>query len=160
MMFVNKERIRYNPKELHHGDHILFGTRHIFQYINPMETASLALDADEKKQSARQQSAKSAFEAEADKHKKVGSIFDMKSLMIARMQTNEFRVGNADITPIQAELVKKRQEAVAGGGDAGDSTRRLRDSFMEDYRIMTAKCSNANQMSLKLEKQVLFDVGT
>ena len=52
MIFVNKERIRYNPKELHHGDHILFGTRHIFQYINPMENAQLGLGLDEEGKSS------------------------------------------------------------------------------------------------------------
>lgn len=38
--------------------------------------------------------------------------------------------------------------------------RRLRDAFMEDYQMITAKANNANQMSLQLGKQVLFDVGT
>lgn len=31
---------------------------------------------------------------------------------------------------------------------------------MEDYQVITSKCSNANQMSLSLNKDVLFDVGT
>ena len=38
--------------------------------------------------------------------------------------------------------------------------RKLRDAFMEDYQVITSKCNNANQMSLQLDKQVLFDVGT
>eukprot|EP01083_Nonionella_stella_P069573 185511_1 len=146
MIFVNKERVRYNPKELHHGDHILFGTRHIFQFIDPANAASFAIgdDDDEKKQTVM-------------KHEHVTSLFDMKNIMSSRLQTNEFRIGNVDINNIQKELLKQRQDNLSNPAGA---PRSLRDAFMEDYQVITHKANNANQMSLHLDKQVLFDVGT
>ncbi len=101
MIFVNKERIKYNPKELHHGDHILFGTRHIFQFINPLETSSLGIGGDgddEKKHQNEQENIKKILDKEAETHKSVKSIVDMKNVMVQRMQTNEFRVGNMELS--------------------------------------------------------------
>eukprot|EP01084_Bolivina_argentea_P235088 395697_1 len=160
MIFVNKERVRYDPKELHHGDHVLFGTRAIFQFINPQESSiGLGVDEDEKKHKDQQENTQKMLSEERAKHKHVQSIFDMKNVMLNRMQTNEFRIGNVDITNIQKELLKQKQETVASNATSGDS-RKLLDAFMEDYQVITQKCNSANQMSLTLDKQVLFDVGT
>ena len=99
MIFVNKARVRYNAKELHHGDHLLFGTRHIFQFINPAESASFGLaDEDEKKQKNRQKNIQKVLDEERQKHEHVGSIVDFKNLMNSRMQTNEFRIGNIEFS--------------------------------------------------------------
>ena len=100
MIFVNKIRVRYNPQELHHGDHILFGTRHIFQYINPMESASLGIgvDDDDNKSNDNNQNIQKILDKETETHKHVNSIFDMKNIMTQRLQTNEFRIGNVEFS--------------------------------------------------------------
>ena len=63
------------------------------------------------------------------------------------------------ISQIRRDLVRRRSEAVGGPANAVNP-QRLRDAFMEDYQMITAKANNANQMSLQLGKQVLFDVCT
>ena len=63
------------------------------------------------------------------------------------------------ITNLQKEILKKRSENVSSP-IGGNGFRELRDAFMEDYQVITSKANNANQMSLSLDKQVLFDVGT
>ena len=100
MIFVNKVRVRYNPQELHHGDHILFGTRHIFQFINPLEGASLGLNDDEEKKNSSGDDIQKILDKEKATHQHVDSIFDMKNLITQRMQTNEFRIGNAELSQI------------------------------------------------------------
>ena len=42
MIFLNGQRVRYSPAELTHGDHILFGSHHLFQFINPAEAGVAA----------------------------------------------------------------------------------------------------------------------
>lgn len=103
MIFVNKERIRYNPKELHHGDHIVFGNRALLQFINPKENAQLFIgtggdDDDQKSGDVGAKKMQEVLAAEKRTHRKVGSISAMQSLMTDRMNNDRFRVGNAEFS--------------------------------------------------------------
>ncbi|ETO26504.1 hypothetical protein RFI_10635 [Reticulomyxa filosa] len=160
MIFVNGDRVRFEPVHISNGDNVLFGSRQLFQLIVPMQASD---DIEKKK---RRKKAESDMKELVEKEqvflfkKPVDSLVVFDKLMEIRLKQKCYSVENLDVEKLKAQIMMNRQVLAQSGGEEDWGLMKIHDQFMQDYRTLSTKTQTANSMSLELDRGLLFNVIT
>merc|ERR1719204_2726424 len=158
MIFVNGQRVANQPIPLKHNDKIIFGSKHIFQFINPTEAKESPLESVQNEKNLGEELSKTTLELDRVKKqfdeervvKEDQRVMDeLKKRLIVKLDESTTKV-------VELETEIKRIEGLARRNK--QKMLEKREEFMRRYRALSAKVQAANTMSMDLGKRVSFQI--
>jgi len=158
MIFVNGQRVANTPIVLKHNDKIIFGSKHVFQFINPTEAGDNPLEMMQNERNLEEELSKTALELtrvkkQLDEERRTGEgqkvIDDIKKRLIVKLDESTTKV-------VELESEIKRMEGLARRSK--QKMLEKREEFMTKYRNLSSKVQAANTMSMDLSKRVSFQI--
>jgi len=163
MIFVNGERVSHQPILLKHMDKVIFGSKHVFQFINPTEADGDILEIIQKEKN---------LEVELQKKSAMNQTLEEELHRVKKQLNSGRQPGNVVMDELKRRLLEKLDESTNKVVELETEIKRMegqarrakqkmlegRNEFMRQYRALSAKVQAANTMSMDLGKMVNFQI--
>jgi len=144
MIFVNGQRVSHQPILLEHMDKIIFGMKHVFQFINPCEANTDILGIIQKDKRLEGE-----LEEKSQPTTDQPIMDELKKRLLLKLDESTTKV---------VELESKIHRIEGQARRAMLKMIEKREAFMSMYRDLSAKVQNANTIAMDLGKRVSFQI--